>query len=225
MNYDSEHIKQLSHFISQIKPFFIETRDRKPYYHMGATITDVILQAGLNYKNVVYPRVRVIIDKYSYYKTTSRFIILFKTIPLNDILNWKDNYKTERIKKLTYFLYNLSIETEEELSKWLKENDNVNHLLQLDGIGPKTVDYIKKMVGIPSISVDRHMFKFLELAGIKTSEYDYAKFLLKKTSQYLNMSYEYLDSNIWNFMSSKMNIKLEYNRMSITQSGSDKLYA
>ncbi len=216
MRYCSEHINQLSSFISRFRPFFIETNSRKPYYHMGATITDVILQAGLNYRSVVYPRVRFLIDKYAYYNTTSRFIILYKTIPLNELLNWKHSYKLERIEKLTYFLYTHAIESEEEFSLWLKENENENHLLQLDGIGPKTIDYIKKMIGIPSIPIDRHMFKFLELAGIKTSEYDYAKFLLKESSQQLGLSYENLDGNLWRFMSTKMYDNLEDTKIHIT---------
>ena len=35
---------------------------KTPYYNMGATLTDAVLQAGMNYKNVVYPRVYNILN-------------------------------------------------------------------------------------------------------------------------------------------------------------------
>ena len=43
------------------------------YCHMGATITDTILQAGVKYATVVVPRVKNILEKYPEAKTTSDF--------------------------------------------------------------------------------------------------------------------------------------------------------
>ena len=46
-----------------------EFTQRTPYYNMAATLTDSVLQAGMNYKSVVYPRVYNILSKYSDYRT------------------------------------------------------------------------------------------------------------------------------------------------------------
>ena len=58
-----------------------------PYNHMGATIIDSVLQAGLNYKYVVYPRVQKILQDFHDYTTTCDFIILMQTIPLVELIN------------------------------------------------------------------------------------------------------------------------------------------
>ena len=54
---DSEIIKsaeKLINYIKFTKQDFEPVTQRTPYFHMGATIVDAILQAGLNYNNVVY---------------------------------------------------------------------------------------------------------------------------------------------------------------------------
>ena len=50
-----------------------EPQTRAGYCHMGATLTDTVLQAGLNYRSVVLPRVSRILDLYPNAKTTTSF--------------------------------------------------------------------------------------------------------------------------------------------------------
>src|SRR5690606_28907006 len=51
-------------------------KDKVPltYQNMGATIIDSILQAGVNYKSVVKPRVEKFRDEYPHCKTTKDFL-------------------------------------------------------------------------------------------------------------------------------------------------------
>jgi hypothetical protein len=54
--------------------------------------------------------------------------------------------------------------------------------------------------GTQAIPIDRHLFKFLELAGICTDKYDYANRLYSNAAETLNIRKTELDSKIWNYM-------------------------
>ena len=101
--------EKLIQYIYKTEHNFAPVTQRTPYNHMGATIVDSILQAGLNYKTVVYPRVKKLILSYPDYKTTCDFLILIQTIPLTNLINWTNEVKINRIKELSWFLYNNSI--------------------------------------------------------------------------------------------------------------------
>ena len=191
--------EKLIGFISSNK--FEDITQRTPYYHMGATITDSVLQAGLNYNHVVYPRVLSLLKEYPDYKTTCDFLILMQIIPLTDLISWKNKKKLERIENLSYFFYNQKIENEDQLALWLNSNDNLPMLSKLEGVGPKTIDYLKMLSGNQSIAVDRHLFKFLELAGITKKTYQEAHSIYCKAAEILNITQYELDKKIWLYMS------------------------
>lgn len=191
--------EQLANFVLQNE--FEPITQRTPYYHMGATISDSILQAGLNYRNVVYPRVLNLMTKFTDYKTTCDFIILMQFIPLSELINWKNKEKLKRISNLSWFLYNNGIENEDQLAIWLETDKNVSLLRELNGIGPKSVDYLKMLSGHQEIAVDRHLFSFLEMAGIFIRTYQDAKQIYIIASKLLGISKFELDRKVWTFMS------------------------
>jgi hypothetical protein len=49
----------------------------EPYHHMGATITDAVLQSGINYERVVKPRVEMV-RGYDEARTTTGFLRLLQ---------------------------------------------------------------------------------------------------------------------------------------------------
>jgi hypothetical protein len=173
----------------------------EPYYHMGAKITESILQAGMNYKYVVYPRILKLLKDFPGYKTTSDFILLMQDVPLTELVDWKNEVKLQRINNLSQFLFNSNIENEDQFAIWLKTDKNAEQLKQIKGIGPKTVDYLKMLSGNQAIAIDRHLFAFLEMAGILIRSYDEANLLYSKTSELLNISKNELDKKIWLYMS------------------------
>ncbi len=193
-------VEKLTSFIANNK--FEEVTQKTPYYHMGATITDSILQAGLNYQHVVYPRVLKLLTDYSYFKTTCDFIILFHAFPLSELITWKNEVKLERIKSLSWFFYKNKLENEDQLSNWLNSKENVADLFRIDGIGPKTIDYLKMLSGNQSIAVDRHLFKFLELANIYVRTYQEANALYQEAAKELKLTQYELDRKVWLFMTS-----------------------
>ena len=49
-----------------------------PYRNMAATISEAILQAGINYDKVVLPRIKVILSRYKSLNKTSAFLHAIK---------------------------------------------------------------------------------------------------------------------------------------------------
>lgn len=193
------YVQQLADFI--ISKHFDPVTQKTPYYHMGATITDAVLQAGLNYNHIVYPRVLKLLKEYPNFTSTCDFIILMQTIPLSEIINWRNKKKLELIEQLSYFLYKNGIENENQLAQWLNNECNVKALINISGVGPKTIDYLKMLSGLQSIAIDRHLFEFLRLAGIFVNTYEEASEIYQKTAKYLSISNYELDQKIWLYMS------------------------
>lgn len=199
--------EKLIQYIYKTEHNFVPVTQRTPYNHMGATIVDSILQAGLNYKTVVYPRVRKLILSYPDYKTTCDFLILIQTIPLTNLINWTNEVKINRIKELSWFLYNNSIETEANLAIWLEDYKNKQRLKQINGIGNKTIDYLTMLSGKPAIAIDRHLFKYLEYAGVVVKSYEEANKIYSYVANQLDMTFYELDKKIWTYMS---NLSISY---------------
>jgi hypothetical protein len=70
------------------------------YDHMGATISDAILQAGVKYDSVVRPRVREIREKYPTARTTSAFLKVLLEVGPKEVLRWKEERKPEIVLRL-----------------------------------------------------------------------------------------------------------------------------
>lgn len=173
------------------------------YNHMGATISDAMLQAGVNYRYVVQPRVQRLLEQYPEARTTSGFIRLLTKVGHNNLLDWKDTEKPNRILGVAEFFSSKGIETEADLRQWLQESSNLEKLKQLRGIGNKTADYFKILVGIPTSAVDRHLHGFLSEASIEVNGYDEARRVINKAADLMRINRSHFDHSIWKYKSSR----------------------
>jgi len=189
-----EYVSSLSHFKK------LESLTYGGYGHMGATITDAILQAGQNWYTVVEPRVRRVREQYPQARTTSSFMLLCETVGVKSMIDWKDAEKPGRILAVTRFFKSEGIETEEDLKRWMAEAKNIARLKQLRGIGPKTLDYFRMLVGISTTAIDRHVLGFLDAAGIATKNYDEAHEVVEKAADRMKMDRQLFDLSIWEYM-------------------------
>lgn len=194
---------KLAHFVCSLPDFPNQVRKRNPYKHMGGTLTDAILQTGLNYRNVVEPRVQSLIRHFPEASTTNGFITVIDRYGLEKLLNWKHPEKPKRIFGLTMFLSKQKVDNEDTLRCWLENSDNCQLLVDLRGIGPKTIDYLKMLVGISSIAIDRHIRFFVEAAGITQKSYDDVKRVVEFTADILALDKNDFDFAIWSYSSSK----------------------
>ncbi|NOU48543.1 MAG: hypothetical protein HOO86_15995 [Bacteroidales bacterium] len=170
--------------------------------NMGATIIDGILQAGLNYKNVVKPRVDKFKNEHRDIKTTTQFYNLISTMDLSELINMKGQ-KIDRIHTLVKFLKNEKIETEVDFYNWLSDKDNLLALSNLKGIKSKTIDYFKILTGHKeTVAVDIRLKNFIKLScpDLDNITYEFAKELLMKTAKKLRVEPATLDFSIWTYM-------------------------
>ena len=137
--------RKLVEYVLTLPSFNIEVEHFNSYNHMGAIITDTILQAGLNYRTVVEPRVIDILKRYPEARTTTEFLDILETNGANKVLKWHHQEKLNRVQQLTYFLIYKEIETEHKLRHWLIYPENCKTLLNIHGIGPKSIDYLAEM--------------------------------------------------------------------------------
>jgi hypothetical protein len=175
-----------------------------PHMNMGASISEAILQAGTNYSTVVKPRVIQLLKKKEA-KTTDGFLDLLVREGAGSLLNWKDTEKPRRIHQLTNLLSCEDVQNESDLKTWLQDAGNIEKLMAIKGVGKKTIDYLKILVGISTVAVDRHIFRFLHKAGIKISisEYDKARSIVNGAAEQMNLKASVLDHSIWFYMSSR----------------------
>lgn len=192
---------KLSNYVSSLQDFHIYKRTGAGYDHMGAVITDTVLQAGLNYSTVVLPRVQTLIQRWPSACNTSTFSSLINRFGIKDVICWKDDEKPRRIECLTDFFIKQHVETELECRQWLSVECNLDSLRQVRGIGPKSVDYLKSLVGVPAVAVDRHIRTFVSWAGVSLFEYEDIRQVVCEAAEILGHGYCDLDHAIWQYVS------------------------
>jgi hypothetical protein len=75
------------------------------YNHMGAVLTDAVLQPGLSYCSVVYPRVQNVLKTYPNAITTIDFGEILNIYGAHEILNWNSRLNQNGLNKLRPFYW------------------------------------------------------------------------------------------------------------------------
>jgi endonuclease III len=187
---------QLAAYIRRLDDFaFVERGE--PYSHMGATITDAILQAGMRYEAQVRPRVQRLIATYPEANTSSAFAqLLAEQTPF--VVVGINGRKAIWVQQMTAFLIAHGIETEVQLSTWLVDITHERELFGLKGVGLKTVNYLKLLVGITDgVAVDTHVRAFVTSAGIVPDTDREVGRIVAEAARLLHISPGQLDASIW----------------------------
>lgn len=201
---------RLKEYISQIDDFKFVEPDYCPYInHVGALFTDTILQAGVNYRNVVWPRVAHVLDTFPYATTVSIFAEVLEDYGAANVLHWSNAEKIQRMNELVLFCLDHQIETSRQLTEFLRYEYNVNMLKGIRGIGNKTCDYLKRLLGFDTVAVDRHIRSFMESADIFCDDYYDIKEIVEYAADFMEKTRRELDYSIWSYMSRKENMVIE----------------
>lgn len=160
----ADHAKDEGAFCEQKTP-------RATCEHLGALLADSVLQTGLNYATVVRPRVLTILRTYPKLNTVSALLGLIQEQKTREFLNWRHHEKVTRFETLVTFLKEWGIEETQELKTNLMTNQFRDAIQTINGVGPKTVDYMACLVGIDSIAVDRHVRSFAKIVGVENNDY------------------------------------------------------
>ena len=152
----------------------------------------------MNYDQVVLPRVLRVLDTYPEAATTSGFLNVLEAKGYQEVLNWNDEVKPDRLKRLATFLLDRGVETVKDLKTWLTRPESRKELLGIKGVKSKTADYLSILAGLPAVAVDRHIKKFCAEAGIEKKAIRKA---VKEAATELGVDESCLDYSIWFYMS------------------------
>ena len=191
----------LTHYIETLPDFNMQEDVATGYDHMGAILVDAVLQAGIRYDTVVWPRVEAVLAAYPDAKTTSEFQRVLMITGAPNLLDWSLDRKINTLVDTTQFFVAENIETVDDLRAWLLNPDDIQRLKEIHGIGPKPADYFKILTGIPTSAIDRHLYNFLAQAGVEVNGYDEAQRVIRQTAELLNINERTLDYSIWSYMS------------------------
>lgn len=196
--------RRLAAYIQTLHDFPHSKRGHKSYGHMGATLCDAGLQAGLNYRTVVAPRIRNLVLTWPFATTTTAFVQASYDFGLQTVLSWRHHEKLARISDWSQFFLTEMVETEVDLREWLRKPTNCERLRNRRGVGPKTLDYLKMLTGLQAIAVDRHIKSFVADAGITLTQYEDIQRVTELAAESLGISSSELDYQIWWHMSTKV---------------------
>ena len=105
---------------------------------------------------------------------------------------------------MVYFCKAQGIQDSYQLKLYLVNSKlNSAKFKSIKGIGDKTYDYLLKLLGVESVAVDRHVYKFVSDAGIIYKNYKEAKQIVEYAADMMQVSRRTLDYSIWLYMSNK----------------------
>lgn len=163
---------------------------------------DCAFQAGLNYRTVVLPRVVELANRFPSAVTIDEVALIIRTKKFRNAIRWAHPEKPRRMKDLVQFFSSHGLVGVSDIRNWLSTSENREKLLLLRGIGPKTVDYLSKLLGDQTIPVDRHMIRWIEKAGMTIIDYFHARKVLEFTADLMEISRRRFDTWLWEMSSS-----------------------
>jgi len=200
----AQHAAALTAYVRGLADFEIYATIDGEYDHIGATVADAILQANRRYVSFVTPRVQRILQRFPAQRTTAAALDILRTTPTSDFLRLNDPARAMRFEAVLALFMHEGVDTEAELRDWLSDREGVTKLRTISGIGPKTADYFKILVGIPESAIDRHLLGFLIMAGIEPVGYEDAQAIINATADLISVGRAHFDHSIWQYMSRRV---------------------
>ena len=197
MNTDERDVKRLVARLRKLGRPAAWGRASARYNHMGAKLADAVLQRAVTYEVFVRPRVDRIARVYPTGKTTSGFRALLRSEHPTKVLDVKGGSKPRTIVELAQFFVDRDVETTKDLRQWLKVARNPPSLMTVHGVGPKTVNFLKLLVGLDAIAVDRQILRFVQAAGVDLTDPDLVEAILTKAGKRLGLSGAQVDQLVW----------------------------
>jgi len=195
----------MEEILKYLRENFYEEREKYFFvapFNIGAIVIESILQSGLNYNYVVKPRIEKFYNKYESFYSLSQLDFLLQYNSIEDIMGVNNGRKKKALTDLMKLLFKYEVEYIYQLQDVILSPLFVEEFLSIKGIGNKTLDYLMILLGLDSIAIDRHLFKFLKEFDIDLS-YSDSKKLLVKVAEEMDIDLTELDSFIWNEMSSR----------------------
>jgi hypothetical protein len=201
----SEDLERVSALIEFLRPCFVECTGPRPAYdHIAALLADVSLQAAVNHARIVAPRITWILTRYPSCIQTHDLVTILRTVSTEEFLQWRGTEKVQRFEDLVKLVASRGIADVPELARWVETTCARTAVLAINGIGQKTFDYLRLLCGNVTFPIDRHIIRFLKIAGIdiRRCGYDRAQQLLSESCNKLSLEPFSVEKGLWNLMRS-----------------------
>ncbi|MHA4951544.1 hypothetical protein [Micromonospora saelicesensis] len=179
----------------------IEAHPHNSYGHMGAILVDAILQAGMRYETVNARALRFRSDQPGA-DTTSGLLAFGGPDRLREVLKWPGR-KPDRIHRLALHLADHGVNTVDQLAVFLSSPENVIGLRSVNGVGPKTADYLCILAGKSTTAVDVHLRSFAVEAGVPALSYADLHSCYLGAADRLEVDPRELDHAVWRYVSGR----------------------
>lgn len=188
--------------VEHIEKSGIEVRPSKvSYSHMGALISNAILQQRRKYATFVVPRVKKIEAAWPDATTTTRFLDRLDTGGLTEVAEVRGRFPNY-IRNLTVFLQAKGIESPDQLREEFDAADPAGFLRDLRrvvGVGPKTRDYLGILSGSKRYAaVDARVQARVRDAGVsEPTSYAHVAAVIEAAAAIMKCEVADLDKAIW----------------------------
>ncbi|WP_022803162.1 HhH-GDP family DNA glycosylase [Deinococcus ficus] len=175
----------------------------EPYGHMGATLTDAVLQPGLNYERAVKPRVAQVLALYPEARTTSAFKAVLDVEGAAHVLNVANARKQQSLRDLVALLMEQDLQTEGALRAWLTDPEHRARLQEIKGVKTKTCHYLQILCGDrDAVAVDVNLRTVFTCAGIEVNDDEELAAVVKRTAERMQVTPAGLDGALWSWVAS-----------------------
>jgi 3-methyladenine DNA glycosylase/8-oxoguanine DNA glycosylase len=182
------------------------TSPRPTNDHIGAVLADSVLQAGVRYETVVRPRVTRIVTLYPEAQNLDGLGQLLTRVDTSEFLMWRHPIKVKRFERLVEFFDDRSLNCTETVAKFLDSKQARTLLLELNGVGPKTYDYLCNLLGLDRIAVDRHVITFASEAGVIADGYEHVQRVTSYAADLLGIMRRDFDAWMWHHVASRNSV-------------------
>jgi hypothetical protein len=173
---------------------------RPRYTHMGAILADTALQAGLSYSTVVQPRIERLLRTFPAAVSITGLCKDLSETSASVFLNWTHPEKVERFVNLVEACSSASVDTIWDFQEWVVTRIAAAALGSIRGIGPKSVDYLRMLAGHSAVPMDRHLFRFIAMAGVRTNNYYVAQRAFIDGCVLAGLDPDYAERELWRLM-------------------------
>ncbi|MEU1456837.1 hypothetical protein [Streptomyces avermitilis] len=169
--------------------------------HMGAVICDASFQARRKYQSTIWPRLLQLQAAWPDAATVSGFQARLAAEDLAVAMNFRSPRRVATAHGITGLLAANGVDTRNDLRAWLDHEASRTALLAVEGVGPKTVDYIGNLVGRSQVAVDVHLRNFAADAGVSGLKYEQLRAAYEETAVLLGHEPGGLEHAVWRFRS------------------------
>jgi hypothetical protein len=196
--------QHLQRFLQDLPDFPVISDVYTSYLHMGATVTDAVLQAGLNFQSTVKPRVERVLRVYPEARTTAAFNALVDDLGAGQVMDWSNPVKQQRLLDLLALLTAQDLQTEEDLRVWLTQAAHRARLQTIKGIKKKTCHYLQILCGDrDAVAVDVNLRTAFARAGLKVSGDDELADVVRGAAALMAVTPAGLDAALWTWVASR----------------------